>query len=186
LRIIAGSCRGRTLKTVSGPGYRPAMSKVRESLFSMLESRGVVWSGGIRVLDLFAGSGSLGFEALSRGAELAVFVETGQTAAACLSANARLLGLEDRCRILTEDARRVSARRPPDPFDVIFVDPPYGQDLLGPVMRNLLRLDWLATGGFLAAEVEKGLPLPPAPGLEMDTERRYGQTRIVLWTRLPD
>ena len=80
MRIISGSCRGRVLQTVTGPGYRPAMGKVRESLFSMLEARGVVW-GAVRFLDVFAGSGSLGFEALSRGAVFADFIEKDRKAA---------------------------------------------------------------------------------------------------------
>ena len=87
MRIIAGACRGRTLHTVTGPGYRPAMGRVRESLFSMLEARGVVW-GAVRVLDVFAGSGSLGFEALSRGARFADFIEKDHRAAECLRKNA--------------------------------------------------------------------------------------------------
>lgn len=182
MRIIAGACRGRVLKTVEGPGYRPAMSRVRESLFSILEARGVVW-GGVRTLDLFAGSGSLGFEALSRGAAEAVFVEKDARAAACLADNARVLGVEDRCRIQAEDVLRVTARRPDDPFEIIFVDPPYGQSLLAPALRNLLRRNWLAEGGYLVAEVEKRLTLPRPAGLDLETERLYGQTRIALWTR---
>ena len=80
MRIIAGALGGRNLKTVEGPGYRPATAKVREAIFSMLSSRGVVWSG-LRVLDLFAGSGGIGIEALSRGAGFAVFVEQNPKAA---------------------------------------------------------------------------------------------------------
>ena len=92
MRIISGRLGGRRIKTVEGEGYRPAMGKTRESLFSMLTSRGVVWEGA-RVLDLFAGSGSLAFEAVSRGAELAVLVENSAVAARCLADNIRQLGL---------------------------------------------------------------------------------------------
>lgn len=184
MRIIAGAYKGRELRTVDGPGYRPAMGKVREALFSLLEARGVVW-GATRVLDLFAGSGSLGFEAVSRGAPEAVFVEKDAKAAACLSKNAERLGCRERCRVLAEDVLRVTARRATQPFGVIFVDPPYGQSLFAPALKNLLRQGWLAEDGFLTAEVEKNLPLKPEAqaGLVLDTERMYGQTRILVWTR---
>lgn len=124
MRIIAGAYGGRLLKTVEGPGYRPAMSRVRESLFSMLSSRGVVWAGS-RVLDLFAGSGSLAFEALSRGADEAWFVELNAKAAACIEKNATSLGIEpQRWRVLAEDITKVLGRRAAAPFDVVFIDPP--------------------------------------------------------------
>lgn len=182
MRIISGACKGRVLKTVTGPGYRPAMSVVRESLFSMLEARGVVW-GGVRILDLFAGSGSLGLEALSRGAQEAFFVEKDAKAAACLSGNARTLGVENRCRVVADDVVRVLARRPTQPYDIVFVDPPYAQPLFGPTLRNLVRFKWLSEEVFLIAEVEKHLPLPSPEGLILETERLYGQTRIAMWVR---
>ena len=184
MRIIAGACRGRSLQTVEGPGYRPAMGKVRESLFSMLESRGVVW-GGVRFLDVFAGSGSLGFEALSRGAAQATFVEKDRRAADCLRKNAARLGLEERCSVHEEDALRFTARRPVEPYQIICVDPPYGADLFKPTLKNLMRQGWLDTGGFFIAEVEKGLKINPDAqyDLELDTERLYGNTRILVWTK---
>ena len=184
MRIIAGAYKGRELRTVTGPGYRPAMGKVREALFSMLEARGVIW-GAARVLDVFAGSGSLGFEALSRGAPEALFMEKDAAAAACLRKNAERLGCADRCRVLAGDAVRGLVRRPEAPFDVVFVDPPYGQDLFVPALKNLLRQGWLAENGWLIAEVEPGLALRPnaTAGLTEITERLYGQTRILIWTR---
>lgn len=184
MKIIAGSLRGRVLRTVSGPGYRPAMGRVRESLFSMLEARGVVW-GATRFLDVFAGSGSLGFESLSRGALWADFIEKDAKAAACLRKNAAALGLTERCAILEEDALRATAHRPSAPYDVICVDPPYGADLFKPTLRNLMRLDWLAEGGFLIAEVEKGLALNPEAqyNLCLEADRLYGNTRTLLWVK---
>lgn len=184
MRIIAGAYKGRELRTVSGPGYRPAMGKVREALFSLLEARGVVW-GASRVLDVFAGSGSLGFEALSRGAPEAVFVEKDTAAAACLRKNAERMGCADRCRVLAEDALRALARRPQTPFEVVFVDPPYGQNLFAPTLKSLLRQGWLTEGGRLIAEVEPKLVLRPdaLTGLTEVTDRLYGQTRILVWTR---
>ncbi len=182
MRIIAGSLRGRILRTVSGQGCRPAMGRVRESLFSMLEARGVVW-GAVRFLDVFAGSGSLGFEALSRGAVWADFMENDARAADCLRRNAAALGLEDRCAVLEADALHATAHRPPVPYEVICVDPPYGANLFKPTLRNLMRLSWLAEGGFLFAEVEKGLLLNPEAqyGLRLEADRLYGNTRTLVW-----
>ena len=174
MRIISGACRGRQLQTVSGPGYRPAMGKVRESLFSMLEARGVVW-GAVRFLDVFAGSGSLGFEALSRGA----------VAAECLRKNATSLGLAERCAVHEDDALRVTARRPSAPYQIICVDPPYGADLFKPTLRNLMRGGWMADDGFLIAEVEKGLKINPDAqyDLRLEAERVYGNTRVLVWVK---
>ncbi len=184
MRIISGACRGRVLQTVTGPGYRPAMGKVRESLFSMLEARGVVW-GAVRFLDVFAGSGSLGFEALSRGAVYADFIEKDRKAAQCLRKNAESLGLAERCTIHEEDALRVTARRPSEPYQIICVDPPYGADLFKPTLKNLMRGGWMADDGFLIAEVEKGLTINPDAqyDLRLEAERVYGNTRILVWVK---
>lgn len=187
MRIVSGAFKGRVLKTVEGPGYRPAMGRVREALFSMLEARGVVWSA-CSVLDIFAGSGSLAFEALSRGAVCAMLVELAPQAVTCLRGNARSLGLDEgRCRIVAEDAARALGKRPYTPFDVVFIDPPYGKRLLAPTVRSLLRNGWLTDNAFITAEVEAALPpdavFPPGVGenLELLTERRFGQTRIMIW-----
>ena len=181
MRIISGACRGRVLQTVTGPGYRPAMGKVRESLFSMLQARGVVW-GAVRLLDVFAVTGSLGSEALSRGAVYADFIEKDRTAAQCLRKNAESLGLADRCTIHEEDALRVTARRPAEPYQVTCVDPPYGADLFKPTLKNLMRGGWMADDGFLIAEVEKGLTINPDAqyDLRLEAERVYGKTRLLV------
>lgn len=185
MKIIAGEYRGRTLKTTAGPGYRPAMGKVRGALFSMLEARGVHWPEA-RALDLFAGSGSLGFEALSRGAAQVTFVESMPRAAALIQENAARLGVApERCQVLAEESGKVLGRRPYAAFDVIFIDPPYGKNLLGPAIKAILKQGWLASGGVLNAEVESGLKFDPArehPALAVEADRRYGQTRLILWS----
>jgi 16S rRNA (guanine966-N2)-methyltransferase len=110
MRIIAGEYRGRVLKTTSAPGYRPATSKVRQAVFSMLEARGVYWPE-CRVLDLFAGRGSLAFEALSRGAEEVLFVEMNKTAAKLINENAQKIGIpSSRYKVLAEDLFKVISR----------------------------------------------------------------------------
>ncbi len=188
MRLIAGSFGGRPLRTVEGPGYRPATAKVRGAVFSMLESRGTVWAES-RILDLFAGSGSLGFEALSRGAAEAWFVENAPAAAACLQRNIRAFDLgPERCRVLREDVSVFLRTRSARPFDVIFVDPPYGRDALQPVLKALIRGHWCAEGGFVLAEIEKGLAFDPRAWspLEPETDRTYGQTRILIWQHQAD
>lgn len=184
MRIVAGTFRGRVLKTVDGPGYRPAMARVREALFSMLESRGLVWSVST-ALDLFAGSGSLAFEALSRGAPSALLVEQGAQAVRSLQQNADMLGLDaGQCRIIRDDVVKVLGKRPAKPFEVVFIDPPYGKNLLAPTVNNLLRHGWVREGAFVTAEVEAKLPYDPKKNhenLELLTERTFGQTRILIW-----
>ena len=185
MRIISGEYRGRVLKTTSAPGYRPATSKVRQAVFSMLESRGVYWPES-RVLDLFAGSGSLAFEALSRGAEQTWFVEMNKTAAKLITENAEKIGIPShRYRVIADDLFKVISRRAAEPFDVIFIDPPYGKNFLTPAMKAVLRNGWLAEGGIICAEVEAKLALPPEADhseLELIANKAYGQTRILIWT----
>ncbi len=186
MRIISGSFRGRVLKTVEGPGYRPAMSRVREALFSMLESRGVVWSTAT-ALDLFAGSGSLAFECLSRGAKEALLVENSSVAVRCLQKNADMLGLdEQRCRIRQEDVLKVLGKRSSQQYDVVFIDPPYGKNLLPPTLNALMRQTWVHEESIITAEVESAVAFDSEqahPQLEVLTERTFGQTRIILWQK---
>ena len=187
MRIMSGEWRGRSLKTTTGPGYRPAMGKVRSALFSMLEARDVHWPQA-RVLDIFAGSGSLGFEALSRGAPFTAFVESNPKAAALIRENADKFGLEiDRYAVLGDEARAVLGKRcQQEPFTVVFIDPPYGRDLLTPTLKAVVRNGWLAPDGIINAELEGRLKFNPEeahPELACVADRKYGQTRVVLWSR---
>jgi 16S rRNA (guanine966-N2)-methyltransferase len=185
VRIIAGEYRGRHIRTGEGPGYRPATGKVRESLFSMLESQGLDW-GGTRVADIFAGSGSLGMEALSRGALEAVFVEKAAHAAALIRSNLEDLGVaRSRFGIVKGDASRWLSGGGAGVFGLVFIDPPYGKDLFLPALRLLLDRGVLAREGLLCAEVEAGLSFddPPHPDLALLRDKLYGQTRICIWRR---
>jgi len=181
MRIIAGSLGGRLLKTVEGEGYRPAMGRTREALFSMLGSRGLDWQD-CRVLDLFAGSGSLAFEALSRGAAEALLVENAALPMRCLRSNVAALGLEGRCQLVQDDVLRLLRRPPAIPFGLVFIDPPYGKDLLGPALRSLVGQGWLAPGAFVTAEVEKEARLDVPDTLTPLADRLFGRTRILIWT----
>ena len=183
MRIISGTYKGRQITTTTGPGYRPATLKVREALFSMLESRGVVWAQS-RVLDLFAGSGSLAFEALSRGALHACMVEKNRRAVSGMQKTVRDFGVpRAQFQLVTADVRRFLSRTYPVPFEVVFVDPPYGQGVLLPALQALLSGHWLVPGAFVVAETEaQAEPAQNAPeGLVLELDRLYGQTRIRIW-----
>lgn len=188
MRLTGGELKGRALKTGQGPGYRPATARVREALFSMLDSRGVRWPG-VRALDLFAGTGALSFEALSRGARQAVLVEQEPSAAKIIRANAAALGLDDgRARIEVKDAVRFLAGRS-EAFEIVFIDPPYGQRYVQRCLRPLAARGWVAPGGFVLAEVERDVELNPAAlaeelHWELAIDRNYGQTRILAWKNL--
>ena len=189
MRVIAGTLKGRRLATPAGEGCRPAMGRTREALFSMLEARGADMAQA-RVLDLFAGSGSLAFEALSRGAPEACLVENGKASLRALTANVAALGLAGRARIINEDVIRF-LRRPPHtvagaPFGLVFLDPPYRKTLAQPALEMLAGNGWLAPGALVAAEVEEGLALGPVPGLEPLAVRRFGQTVVHIWTAPED
>jgi 16S rRNA (guanine966-N2)-methyltransferase len=180
MRIIAGEFGGRLLKTARGEGLRPAMGRTRESLFSMLASRGIDWPNS-RVLDIFAGSGSLAFEAVSRGAPSAVLVENADKAVHCLRENITALGLQARVHIAHEDALCFLRRAPTNPAELIFLDPPYGKNFVG--MCLALLKSHLAPGAFVIAEIEKEAALEMPEGLEPIGERLFGRTRVCLWQR---
>jgi 16S rRNA (guanine966-N2)-methyltransferase len=178
MRIIAGELGGRPLKTARGEGLRPAMGRTREALFSMLAARGLDWSG-LRVLDIFAGSGSLAFEAISRGASSAVLVENADNAVRCLRENIAALGLQGKASVVRGDALRFLRRASVKPVDLAFLDPPYGKNLVAPSLALLVPR--LAPGAFVAAEIEKEAD-PDAPDvLELAGERFFGRTRVCLW-----
>ncbi|WP_028574511.1 16S rRNA (guanine(966)-N(2))-methyltransferase RsmD [Desulfonatronovibrio hydrogenovorans] len=185
MRIISGKFKGRIIKTGSGPGYRPATGKVRESLFSMLESMGIDWSKA-RVLDIFAGSGSLGFEALSRGAGSVHFIEKSALACSIIRENIAALDIsKNRAVLIKADALNYSAKKDLGHFDLIFIDPPYGQGLMEPVLNNLLLGPALVSGTLISAETEydSAQSLDHFPGLALIRDRNFGQTRILLWEK---
>jgi len=173
VRVVAGEFRGRRLAAPRGARTRPTADRVREALFSMLGD-----VSGARVLDLYAGSGALGIEALSRGAESAVFVERDPRAAAVIERNLTSLGLEQ--EVLRQDVVRFLARSP-GTFDLVFCDPPYdaASRLAGPLAEHLPALT--SEDARIVTESDKRYPLElPLPLL---TERTYGDTRIAIHAR---
>ena len=183
MRVIAGSHGGRRLKAPPGRGTRPTSDRVREALFSMLGGE----LGGERVLDLFAGSGALGIEALSRGAARAVFVERDVRSAAVLSENLASLGLAgDRAELRRGEALAAlrTARRQGELYDLVLIDPPYGDAVrLGGKLTGLLA-PLLAPGARIVTESDRRTPLELAAPIA--TERRYGDTSITISIPWPD
>ncbi len=173
MRIIAGAFRGRKLQAPAGMETRPTADRVRETLFSMLASRLGAFEG-LRVADLFAGSGALGLEALSRGAAFACFVEQDQRAIEAIRANIAALGIQDRSQLL---ARSALALPPAEPFDLIFADPPYALQSGSAVVRELMRVGW--AGGWVAIETARGEPVDPL-SFEIQGERDVGRARLTL------
>ena len=184
MRVVGGQYKGRRILTCEGPGYRPATMRVRESIFSMLTARGVDF-GAARVIDMFAGSGSLAIECLSRGAQTAWFVEKSAKAAALIRRNLSELKVDKgSARVVSKDLFGVLSGKPDQPFDLVFIDPPYGKGLLVPALEKALENGWIAGNALVLAEVETSVGPPtdgPIAEMELLTDREYGQTRILLW-----
>lgn len=178
MRIIAGEWRGRPLIAPAGRETRPTADRVRETLFSMLASRLGSFED-LRVADLFAGSGALGFEALSRGAASATFVENDANAAAAIRRNADALGTGDRVRILLASALALPRS---DPSDLVLADPPYGAGSGTAIVKAVIDADWLAPGGWLTIETSRGDEVEPF-GLTIDAVRNVGRARLTLLRR---
>lgn len=177
MRIIAGQWRGRPLDAPAGTATRPTSDRAREGLFSMLASRLGSFDD-LQVADLFAGTGALGLEALSRGAASCTFVEKDRTALATLKRNIDRLGAGDRADIR---AQAVEHAPPPlSPCDLILMDPPYAAGLAQPALDRAAA--WLAPGGWLSLEVHGESPAIP-PGFALDAERRFGKATLLLLRR---
>jgi 16S rRNA (guanine966-N2)-methyltransferase len=159
VRIIGGGWRGRRVSFPELPGLRPTPDRVRETLFNWLQHAVV----GARCLDLFAGSGALGLEALSRGAKELVFVEQAVAASRALQEQLVRLGGERRSQVVEMGAARY-LRNPVQPFDIVFLDPPFGSDFLAQYIPQLDAGNWVTVGGLVYLENEKksGVPVLPA------------------------
>lgn len=176
MRIISGEWRGRKLVAPAGQTTRPTADRTRETMFSMLNSR----LGGLadlKVADLYAGSGALGLEALSRGAAEAVFVETDRSAVKAIEANAASLGATGRVSV-----RALSAAKLPtgQTFDLIFADPPYTPGSGTAAVEAAANAGWLSHGGWMAVETNKGETVAAPEGWTVDAERDVGRARVTL------
>ena len=178
MRVISGTARGLKLISPAGLDTRPTLDRVKEALFSML-------TPALRdssVLDLFAGSGALGLEALSRGCASAVFVDNSPEARAAAAKNLENARLTGRAEIISGDALKYLASRK-EPFDIIFLDPPYGGGLYEKALSLIAQRDLLAPGGVIAVEWDAGVEVPAFPDrFERTRDRRYGRVSITLLT----
>jgi 16S rRNA (guanine(966)-N(2))-methyltransferase RsmD len=179
LRVLGGSAKGRTLKMPGGGKTRPAMSRVKESLFSILMNR----LEGARILDLFAGSGSVGIEALSRGGVFGAFVDTASECVQTIRANLEKTELSDRARVYRDDCLKFIKTRTFDPFDLVFIDPPYLKGLLEPILAALPGSGLFHARTLFIIERQKkdDLTLAQRPALELIDERNYGDTVLTIF-----
>ena len=175
MRIIAGKWRGRPIDAPPGSSTRPTADRVRETLFSMLASRLGSFED-LRVADLFAGSGALGFEALSRGAASVTFVESDARAAAIIKRNAERLGAAGQVQVLGASALALPRSTS---FDLIFADPPYATGSGTAVVEAVAKAGWLAPGGWMSIETGRD-DLAQAGLFEIETIRDAGRARITL------
>lgn len=177
VRIIGGEFGGRRLGFPDQRGLRPTADRVRETLFNWLAPH----LPGARVLDLFAGSGALGLEALSRGAAHVLLVEQARTVAQKLRDNLALLGARDRAEVRQADARRLLAGRPDAPYDIVFLDPPYADGLLAKVIPLLVEHGWLAPEAWIYLEQDSAHDWPTLPaGWQVHREGSGGQAAFRL------
>ncbi|MBK0325880.1 16S rRNA (guanine(966)-N(2))-methyltransferase RsmD [Rhodobacteraceae bacterium F11138] len=182
MRIIAGAFRGRALSSVgkgdAGAHLRPTTDRVRESLFNVLAH--TVEIPGARVLDLFAGTGALGLEALSRGAGHVTFVDNGRIAADLIRKNIALTGSAEKTRFYRRDAARLN-RNPDAPFDLIFLDPPYGMGMGQKALDSAGQTGWIAPGALIVWE--ENAPMSAPPGYSVTDRRKYGDTHVTMMAR---
>jgi 16S rRNA (guanine966-N2)-methyltransferase len=183
MRIVAGQFRGRAIVAPEGQGTRPTSDRARQAVFNVIEHAS--WGrnlDGARVMDLFAGSGALGFEALSRGAAFALFVETDDDARGAIRDNMEAFGLFGVSRVHRRSATDLGVRpgSAGEAFDIAFLDPPYGQGLGEQALARLLEGNWLAPGALVILERGSDEPEIEPPGYERLDARDYGAARVLF------
>jgi 16S rRNA (guanine966-N2)-methyltransferase len=180
MRIVGGSLRGRTLAGPKSAAIRPTADRLRESLFNILAHAYGDPVGGARVLDLFAGTGALGIEALSRGADFALFIDQGAEARALLRENVTSLGLGGRSRIFRRDATKLGPVHPLEPFSLAFLDPPYGQGLAHEALAAARIGGWLLPGALVIVEEAAKAQFSAPEGFRERERRPYDDTEFIF------
>lgn len=181
MRIIAGKAGGRRLAAPSGLSIRPVLDQVKEAIFNILFD-----VGGLRVLDVFAGTGSIGLEAVSRGAKEAVFIDSSREAVRLIKENIKRCGFEEGCRVIPRHAEGAlkSLGRKGERFDLIFIDPPYLKNFVVSTIRLVSEAGLLSDGGKIITEHHPKEPVENVPeGLKISDERKYGQTLVTFICR---
>jgi 16S rRNA (guanine966-N2)-methyltransferase len=183
MRITAGKFRGRSIIPPKDLSLRPTSDKVRQAVFNILEHKDFGFAfrlEGSRAVDLFAGTGALGLEALSRGARYCLFVDDAAPSRALLRQNIEALGLTGATKIWRRDAAALGELDTLAPFDVAFLDPPYRRNLLIPALQGLKDGGWLNPPALLVAEMAEEESLPALPGYATLDDRVYGDTRVAI------
>ena len=180
MRIVGGRLGGRTLASPRSQAIRPTADRLRESLFNILVHAYGDPVTGARVLDLYAGTGALGLEALSRGAAFALFIDDAAEARALLRENIAALGLGGVTRIFRRDATRLGPAHPLEPFSLAFLDPPYGKGLAEKALVSARDGGWLAPGALIVVEEAADAAFSVPAGFEDVERRRYDDTEVVF------
>jgi 16S rRNA (guanine966-N2)-methyltransferase len=180
MRIVGGRLRGRALVGPKSPAIRPTADRLREALFNILAHAYGDPVGGARVLDLFAGSGALGLEALSRGAAFALFVDDGAEARALIRANVEALGLGGVTRVFRRDATRLGPAYPVEPFGLVFADPPYGHGYAEKALSAARVGGWLAAEALVVVEEAVDAKFAAPEGFEEIERRDYDDTEVMI------
>jgi 16S rRNA (guanine966-N2)-methyltransferase len=178
MRIIAGRYRGKHLITPSDDSIRPTADRVRESIFDILSSRLGQSFEGLRILDLFAGTGAMGLEALSRGAAGVVLVDTGVEARGVIRDNIEALGAGGVAKLLRRDATALGPSGTMGAFDVVFVDPPYGEGLGERALVSARAGGWIAPDAVIVVEEARDTALALPDGFTLDDRRDYGAAAV--------
>lgn len=184
MRIVAGTFKGREIKGPASGATRPTSDRVRESIFNIL-AHGVEGFelDGCRVMDLFAGTGALGLEALSRGAKFCCFVEDDAGARGVIRTNADQCGVIGQTRIWRRDATDLGPCAPQSPYDLVFADPPYGKGLGEKALASVLNGGWLTSGGIVVLEEAAKSIVAGVTGLTLLDKREYGDTQVLIYRR---
>jgi 16S rRNA (guanine966-N2)-methyltransferase len=180
MRIVGGRFGGRTLVAPKSQNIRPTSDRVRESLFNILAHRYADAVTGARVLDLFAGTGALGLEAISRGAAFALFIDDGAEARALIRQNVEALGLGGVTRVFRRDATRLGAVHPNEPFALVLVDPPYRKGLAERSLMSLREGGWVAPDALVIVEEAADAGLAAPQGYAEIERRRYDDTEFTF------
>lgn len=182
MRIVGGRLRGRTLQGPRSNAIRPTSDRLRETLFNILAHSYDNPAEGARAIDLFAGTGAMGIEALSRGAHFALFVDERADACAIVRANIEALGLTDAARVLRRDARKLGAALVQERFNLVFLDPPYNKGFVAPALKALRDGGWLDKHALVVIEESAGASLDLPEGFVSLETRRFADTQAVFAT----
>lgn len=180
MRIVGGKFGGRTLATPKSQAIRPTADRLREALFNILQHAYGDPVAGARVLDLFAGTGALGLEALSRGASFVLFVDDGAEARALLRANVDALGAGGATKVYRRDATRLGPAQPMQPFALAFLDPPYGKGLAERALASAAEGGWLTPEALCVVEEAAGADFAAPEGFAEIERREYSDTQVVF------